>query len=122
MDSSEISRALEIREFIYSSVTSLVVAFRVVSIGRVKIFRDKPINLDRLELLDELVIFFIFTAKPSLVTSLCFRICYSFMVPVRKDREMGLRCCSVAVLFGALSGLMFNAFTAITVIEHLYDW
>lgn len=95
VDSSEILRALEIREFIYSSVTSLVVAFRVVSIGLVKIFRDKPINLDRLELLDELVMFFIFTAKPSLVTCLCFRICYCFMVPVRKDREMGLRCCSM---------------------------
>ena len=53
VDSSEILRALEVREFIYSSVTSLVVAFRVVSIGLVKIFRDKPINLDRLELLDE---------------------------------------------------------------------
>jgi len=39
------------------------------------------------------------------------------MVQVHQDRKIW-----PALLFGALAGLIFNAMTAISAIEHFFDW
>ena len=61
---------------------------------------------------------FLFSATlPSMLTSLCFSFCYCFVV-------RGRRAFSIwpAVLFGGMSGLAFNAITAIAFIESVSHW
>lgn len=117
--SSETLRALQARRiFKYSYFTSLVVALTVVTIWLVVLFRAAPPGQARNRPPDVLEVVFVFaTTLPSVVTCLCFSTVYCFIVRTHEDHKMW-----PAVLFGVLSGLMFNAMTAITVIEHLFDW
>jgi hypothetical protein len=54
---------------------------------------------------------------PSILTSLCFGVFYCWMVPQPENRKRW-----PAILFGLLSGSVFNVLTAITLIESLLDW
>ena len=108
--SLEISRALQFgRVFKYSYGTSLAVA-TVVPILLMVLFWARP--PDVLE-----VVFVFLSTVPSVFTCLIFSSCYCYAVRSRDDRKMWS-----AVLFGVLSGLSFNAMTAITVIEHFFSW
>jgi len=102
------------RVFIVSYVTSLVVAVTVVAVWLYVMFVDST----RTRLPDILeVVFLIVTTLPSVVTCSLFSLCYCSIVKVRAKRKMW-----PAVLFGAISGLIFNAMTGITVIESLFEW
>ena len=63
------------------------------------------------------VVFVFLSTAPSVFTCLIFSGCYCYAVRSREDRKMW-----PAVLFGVLSALIFNAVTAITVIEHFVSW
>lgn len=54
---------------------------------------------------------------PSVLTCLVFSVLYCLVVREPKDRKV-----STALVFGAVSGLAFNAMTVIFVIEYFYDW
>ena len=112
--STEISRAKIVRVFIYSYFTSLVVAFTVVAIWMLVLVRTRP--TDSPDVLGVIIMFFLSTL-PSVLTCLCFTLCYYALVRKRGDLKMW-----PAMLFGTLSGLIFNMMTAITVIEYLFDW
>ena len=114
IDSTEISRAKVARVFISSYVTSFAVAFTVVAIWMLVLFRTRP--TDSPDVLGGIIMFFLSTL-PSVLTCLCFSFCYFALVRKRGDLKMWH-----AVLFGTLSGLIFNMMTAITLIEYLFDW
>ena len=97
------------RVFRYSCGTSLAVAI-VVPIFLMVLLWAKPI--------DVLEVAFVFlSTAPSVFTCLIFSVCYCHAVRSRED-------CKIwpAVLFGVFSALIFNAVTAITVIEHFFSW
>jgi len=114
---AEISSGLDLRIFIYSILTSIAVVLTVVSIWLAIMFSKQPLDLSRLAPLSELATFFMFFAMPYFATCLCFTGFYCSKVPQKKNRKIW-----PGMLFGALSGLIFNACTAITVIEQLFDW
>jgi hypothetical protein len=108
------------RVFTYSYCTSLAVALIVVVIWLMVLFSDTSIPPAQRRTSPPGVVELIFlfaTTLPSVLTCLCFSLCYCAMVQVHEERKMW-----PAVLFGTLSGLIFNAMTAISVIEHFFDW
>lgn len=112
--STEISQSKIVRVFIYSYSTSFAVAFTVVAIWMLVLLKTKPTGSP--DVLGVIIIFFVSTL-PSVFTCLCFTLCYFALARRRGDLKMW-----PAALFGTLSGLIFNMMTAITVIEHLFDW
>ena len=104
------------RVFMYSYCTSVVVAFTVAVIWLVVIHGIIP--LPNRELPDVAKLGFLFaTTHPSILTCLCFSLCYCYIAQQHKNRKIW-----PAILFGLLSGLIFNALTAITFIEYFFDW
>lgn len=106
--------------FAYSYCTSLLVAFTAVVIWIFVLFNDSsiPQSQRRTGPPDIVELFFlVITTLPSFLTCLLFSFsyCAAFMVPAKRKVWP-------AVLFGAISGLVFNAMTAIMVIEHFFDW
>jgi hypothetical protein len=118
---SKTRTALTLKQvFKYSYCTSLPVAFTVVVIWLFVVFNDSSIPQsqrrtsppDIVELM-----FLVITTLPSVLTCLLFSFsfCAVFKVP-------GKRKVWPAVLFGAISGLVFNAMTAIWAIEYFFEW
>ena len=117
LTTAEISSGLDLRIFMYSIITSIAVVLTVVSIWIAIMFSKQPPNPDSMTPIPELAMFLMFFASPNFVTCICFTSIYSSKVPQKKNRKIW-----PGILFGALSGLIFNACTAITVIEQLFDW
>jgi len=113
---AEISSGLDLRIFMYSIVTSIAVVLTVVSIWVAIMFSKRHLALDQLAPIPKRAMFFMFFATPNFATCLCFTDFYSSKVPQKKNRKIWH-----SMLFGALSGLIFDACTAITVIEQLFD-
>jgi len=108
------------RIFTYSYITSLAVAFTVVVIWLVVLFNYSSLPQSQLrtsppDILE--LVFLCVTTLPSVLTCLLFGFCYCCVFKIPEERKLW-----PAVLFGALSGFIFNAMTAITVIEHFFDW
>jgi len=102
----------------YSYITSLAVAFSVVVIWLVDEYSSLPQPQLRTSSPDILELVFLYvTTLPSVLTCLLFGFCYCCVFKIPEERKLW-----PAVLFGALSGFIFNAMTAITVIEHFFDW
>lgn len=120
--SARISRVNLLRVFIYSYFTSLAVAFTVVTIWLVVLVRATPPDHRRTRPPDVLeVLFILMSTLPSIVTCLLFSICYCFIVRMHEEFRTW-PAVIFSVLFGVFSGLIFNAMTAITVIEHFFEW
>ena len=106
--------------FTYSYFTSLPVAVTVVVIWLFVMFNDSAIPpSQRRTSPPDIVewIFLIITTLPSVLTCLLFSFSYCAVFRVAEKRRLW-----PAVLFGAISGLLFNAMTAIWVIEYFFDW
>ena len=120
--SLRISRVKLVRVFKYSYFTSVAVAFTVVPIWLVVLIRATPSGHRRTHLPDLLEVMFVFLSTlPSIITCLFFSICYCFIVRMHDEFKMW-PAVFFSVLFGVISGLIFNAMTAITVIMYFYDW
>lgn len=104
------------RVFVCSYGTSVVVAFAVAS-SWLAVVHDVIPGVGR-ETPDVAKFRTLFAATtPSILTCLCFSFCYGFIFERLKNRKIW-----PAILFGLLSGLIFNVMTAITFIEHFFDW
>ena len=104
----------------YSYITSLAVAFTVVVIWLVVLFNYSSLPQSQLrtsppDILE--LVFLCVTTLPSVLTCLLFGFCYCCVFKIPEERKLW-----PAVLFGALSGFIFNAMTAITVVEHFFYW
>ena len=117
--SSEIPRALKIgRVYKYSYFTSLAVGLGVFAIWLLVFIKTTPPESRRTRPPDILeMMFVLLSTLPSLFTCLLFSVCYCFIFRIHDNLKMW-----PAVAFGILSGLMFNAFTAISVIEYFFSW
>ena len=118
VESVRTSRATTARVFKYSSFASLAVASAVgfaVFLGVGKVSPNPPAPLDPLK-----VIFIISAALPNLFA--CWLYSISLLFP--RSNEGWLKALEVilSLLFGVISGLIFNALSAITIIEYLFDW
>jgi len=105
------------RVFAYSYITSLVVGVSVAVVGVIIIVMatppaQRPSSPDLLQL-----IFIFITTLPSVLTCFIFSWCYSSICS--KKARPGIW---AAFVFGTLSGLLFNAFTAISIIEYFFQW
>ena len=106
------------RVFTYSYCTSLVVAFTVVVIWLVVLFNSTYSAHRRTGPPDIVELLFLFvTTTPSILTCLCFSLCYCSIVQQPENPKIW-----PAILIGVLSGLIFNAMNAITLIEYFFDW
>lgn len=108
------------RVFIFSYCASLAIACTVVVLWLLVVFNysSVPPSQRRTSPPDIVEWIFLFIATlPSVLTCLLFSFLYCSVVKVPEKRKRW-----PAVLFGAISGLIFNAMTAIWVIEHLFDW
>ena len=108
------------RVFVWSYCTSLVVAVAVVVTWLLVVFSDSsvPPSQRRTSPPDIVeLIFLVITTLPSVFTCLLFSFGYCSVAKVPEKRRLW-----PAVVFGAVSGLVFNAMTAIWVIEHLFEW
>ena len=106
--------------FTYSYCTSLPVAFTVVVIWLFVVFNDSSIpRSQRRTSPPDIVelIFLVIATLPSVLTCLLFSFSYCAVFKVPEKRKVW-----PAVLFGAISGLVFNAMTAISVIEYFFEW
>ena len=106
-------------QFISSYFTSLAVAITVglYVFGVVgEVSASPPAPLDPLK-----VMFIFLSTLPSIFTCWLFSICYCFIVRRHDDFKMW-PAVLFSLLFGVISGLIFNAMTAITVIEHFFEW
>ena len=106
--------------FKHSYCTSLPVAFTVVVIWLFVVFNDSSIPQSQRRTSPPGIvesIFLVITSLPSIMTCQLFSFSYC---AVFKDPEK--RRLWPAVLFGAISGLVFNAMTAIWVIEYCFEW
>lgn len=105
------------RVFVYSYITSLVVGVSVAVVGVIIMVMatpqaQNPSSPDILQL-----IFVLITTLPSVFTCFIFSWCYSSLC--WKQARPGTW---PALVFGILSGMLFNAFTAISVIEYFFKW
>ena len=104
------------RVFMYSYGTSVVVAFTVAFIWLTVVHGIIP-GVSR-ETPDVAKLGTLFAATtPSILTCLFFSLCYCSIVKRNKNPKIW-----PAILFGLLSGLIFNVMTAITLIEYFFDW
>ena len=104
------------RIFWCSYLASLTVAILVVAIWLVVEFQAAGSTRTRPPDVLE-VLFLVLTTLPSVLTCLCFCISYCSFASMDWSRKLW-----PAILFGAISGLIFNAMNAITLIEYLFDW
>ena len=119
VESVRTSRATSARVFKYSSFASLAVASAVgfaVFLGVGKVSPNPPAPLDPLK-----VIFIISAALPNLFACWLYSISYCFLVRMKDGLKLWLEVI-LSLLFGVISGLIFNALSAITIIEYLFDW
>jgi len=104
--------------FVFSYGTSLVVAMTTVTVWVTMMILAAPPGQRRTELPDILEIAFVVaTTFPSLLTCLGFSLVYCLLI-----EKPGRRPVWPGILFGALSGLAFNAMTGITLIEYFFEW
>lgn len=107
------------RIFKYSCFTSLVVAGAVglYSFGVVgKLSPNPPAPLDPLK-----VIFIFSAALPNLFACWLYSMSFCLLTQTKESQKLWLEVI-LSLLFGVISGLIFNAFSAITIIEYLFDW
>ena len=108
------------RVFFYSYCTSVAAAFTVVVIWLFFVFNDPsvPQSQRRTSSPDILEwIFLIVTTLPSIFTCLLFSLSYCSVFKLPENRKLWL-----AIVFGGLSGMLFNAMTAIWLIENAFEW
>ena len=106
--------------FKYSYCTSLPVAFTVVVIWLFVVFNDSSIPQSQRRTRPPGIvesIFLVITTLPSVLTCMLFSFSYCAVFSVPETRKVW-----PAVLFGAISGLVFNAMTAIWAIEYFFEW
>ena len=119
VESVRTSRATTARVFKYSSFASLAVASAVgfaVFLGVGKVSPNPPAPLDPLRVL------FIFSAAlPNLFACWLYGISYCLFTRKKESPKLWLTVV-LSLLFGVISGLIFNALSAITIIEYLFDW
>jgi hypothetical protein len=107
-----------VRVFTYSYIPSLVVAIAVVPAWIILLIKATPAQFRRTRGPDILELIFIFaTTLPSVLTCLAFSCCYCTLR--RKTERPSIW---PALVFGILSGLVFNGITSITVIEYFFKW
>jgi hypothetical protein len=107
-----------VRVFTYSYMPSLIVAIAVVPAWILLLIRATPAQLRRTRGPDIVELIFIFaTTLPSVLTCLAFSWCYCTLCR-KKERPT----IWPAIVFGILSGLVFNGITSITVIEYFFNW
>ena len=119
IESGRTSRARAARVFKYSSFVSLAVASAVgfaVFLGVGKVSPTPPAPLDPLK-----VIFIFSAALPNLFACWLYGISYCLFTRTKKSPKLWIAVIS-SLLFGLISGLIFNALSAITIIEYLFDW
>ncbi|MDG2131403.1 MAG: hypothetical protein P8K08_25620 [Fuerstiella sp.] len=110
------STVTPIRMFKYSYFTSLAVALTVTIVWLAVLVNMTPPAQKRTDPPGVLeTAFLIVTTLPSVLTCLGFSGAYCSIFRTRRRIYP-------AVLFGVASGFVFNAMTAITVIESLFDW
>lgn len=106
------------RVFAFSYIPSIVVAISVVPVWIYILTMNAPLRQRRTNGPDIVELAFILiTTLPSAVTCMFFTCCYCFLTTSGQKPKIW-----PAVVFGTLSGLLFNAFTAISVIEYCFDW
>ena len=108
------------RVLVYSYCTSVAAAFTVVVIWLFVVFNDSSVpQSQRRTSPPDLVewIFLIVTTLPSVFTCLLFSLCYCSVFKLPEKRKLW-----PAIVFGGTSGMMFNAMTAIWLIENFFDW
>jgi hypothetical protein len=102
--------------FMYSYGTSVVVAFTVAFIWLTVVHGVVP-GVSR-ETPDVAKLGTLFAATtPSILTCLFFSLCYWSIVKRHKNPTIW-----PAILFGLLSGSIFNVMTEIMLIEYFFDW
>ncbi len=105
------------RAFAYSYITSLVVAVSLVVVWLYLMVVNMP-QAQRPSSPDILQSIFLFiTTLPSVLTCFIFSLCYCSVCSKRPRPNIW-----PALVFGILSGMLFNAFTAICVIEYFFTW
>ena len=105
------------RVFAYSYITSLVVGVSLVVVFLLLIVVATP-QAQRPSSPDILKLIFIFiTTLPSVLTCFIFSWCYCSVCSKRPRPNIW-----PALVFGILSGMLFNAFTALIVIEYFFTW
>lgn len=113
------SREIAARVFKYSCFASLAVASAVgfaVFLGVGKVSPTRPAPLDPLK-----VIFIFSAALPNLFACWLYGIIYCLFTRTKESPKLWLAVV-LSLLFGVISGLIFNALSAITIIEYLFDW
>jgi hypothetical protein len=107
-----------VRVFTYCYIPSLVVAIAVVPAWIFLLIRATPTQFRRTRGPDIVELIFIFaTTLPSVLTCLAFSCCYCTL-----RRKIERPTIWPAVVFGILSGLVFNGITSITAIEYFFKW
>jgi hypothetical protein len=109
-----------IRVLVYSYCTSVAATFTVVVIWLFVLLNDSSVpQSQRRTSPPDLVewIFLFVTTLPSVFTCALFSLCYCSVFKLPEKRKLW-----PAVVFGGTSGMMFNAMTAIWLIENLFDW
>lgn len=104
------------RVFIYSYGTSVVVAFIVAFIWITLVHGIIPGVSQETPFPAQLRTLFAAT-HPSILTCLFFSLCFCYMSKRNTNPKLW-----PAILFGLMSGLIFNVLTAITLIEYFFDW
>ncbi|MDB4474917.1 hypothetical protein N9069_00235 [bacterium] len=107
-----------VRVFTFSYIPSLIVGITAVPVWVFLLISATPLEFRRTRGLDILELIFIFvTTLPSVLTCFVFSGCYC-MLNRKKERST----IWPALVFGILSGLVFNAVTSITIIEYFFKW
>lgn len=116
IDPVPLSVGMLYRHFTYSYIVSLVVGILVVVVWVcIMIMAGKAQLPSRPDILQ--LVFVFITTLPSVFTCFIFSLVYS-SICWKTDKPA----IWPAFVFGTLSGLLFNAFTAISVIEHFFQW
>lgn len=105
------------RLFAYSYIVSLVVGISVVVVLVCIMIMASPKTQfpNRPDILQ--LVFVFITTLPSVFTCLIFSLVYSSICSKTAKPAIW-----PAFVFGTLSGLLFNALTALKVIEHFFQW
>ena len=104
------------RVFISAYGTSLVIAFTVASAWLTVVHGIIPGITQQTPDVAKLGTLFVATI-PSILTCACYSLWYCSVDERNKNLKFW-----PAILFGFLSGLIFNMMTEITLIEYLFDW
>ncbi|HBV62246.1 MAG TPA: hypothetical protein DEF45_04410 [Rhodopirellula sp.] len=104
--------------FAYSYIPSFVVSLAVVPAWIWLLISATPPQFRRTrgpEIVE--LIFILATTLPNVLTCLAFQWCYCVLRRTKKRPNAW-----PAVVFGILSGLVFNGITSITVLEYFFKW